>query len=218
MEHMDWSALDLVSSSGTEAGETTVADVAGGSFHAAVDKALLDALLTAPDRGIAAHQYLRNIHRLLQAGSGPFVIVSHGPPDTRLALFMEETDAQFALANKATAAAAEELAASSSPAQAARRLSSHGLIPLLKGVRPWASVHLQVLPKPGLTISASGGDGDDQEEDDGDDEDDSSSDSDQEREEVAEGGEGSGDEKGEAEAGVWDVLATAAHFAYVCYK
>jgi len=53
------------------------------TFDLIIDKALLDALLCSDDNIISANRLVREMFRVLKPG-GTYVIVSHGPPDTRI--------------------------------------------------------------------------------------------------------------------------------------
>lgn len=227
LEHMDWSALDLAD--GRDDAE--VADVAAGSFQAILDKAVLDALLTAPDRGVAARQYLRHAHRLLLPRSGPMVIISHGNPEQRLPLLLAEgvsgrdasaTDRVVpetieAKLQEATDAVAAALTAADSPEAAVKSLTSSPVIELTEGTGRWSAIRVFVLPKPPVTVQAGGvppaptsraADGHAED-------DDSTTSSDEDNEDVVAATTSSAST---APAGsVWAVVATAAHFAYMCY-
>jgi hypothetical protein len=206
---MDWSALDLAD--GRDDAE--VAEVAAGSFQAILDKALLDAFLTAPDRGVAARQYLRHAHRLLQPGAGPLVIVSHGPPEQRLALLIDGSDAGVAEdsslhahLDEATAGLAAALTSASSPEQAVKRLTSKPVLELTGGAGRWSMIRVMLLPKPPVSVRAASSHDDD---DDDDDDDDSTASSD--------AGADAAKPTVSQPVSVWATVATVAHFAYLCY-
>jgi len=192
MEHMDWSALDLAAAGA----DASVDGIEDGSFHAVVDKALLDALLTAPDRGIAARRYLSSVRRLLAPGAGPLLIVSHGAPPARLPLLVERPECPAMHdATRAVAARVRRGAGSAHDAWSEPVAELSGA-----DAAPFSSVSVFAVPKPAV-VARSAARADDGASSDG------SDDSGAEEEEAEEEDDGS----------VWGLLASTCHFVYVCH-
>ncbi|ETV76403.1 hypothetical protein H257_09433 [Aphanomyces astaci] len=78
--HMQCVALD----------STQMPDVPNHCFDVILDKGLLDTLLCSPNNVEDVLALLHELHRVLKV-NGTLVVVSHGPPDTRLMYLTRET-------------------------------------------------------------------------------------------------------------------------------
>lgn len=198
MEHMDWSALDLAA----VGSDAAVSSVESGSFDAVLDKALLDSLATAPDSGVAARRYVATARRLIDGAAGPFVVVSHGDPTTRLQLLLRSPEAALPQLRSATQGLVARLrhargraASLASCADPTAELSGPAAL-------PWRRVRIFAVAKPAVTSYSADEEDDDDDDEEDDDEDESSDDDDK------------ADSPGSASA--WAALGSACHFVYVC--